>query len=66
VLALTRKNRFLELTEFIWRNAMTISKEAPVPRAFDTIVWGGLLAGTLDAVDGFAIAWYAHRSATPR
>src|SRR5215472_1169565 len=22
------------------------------PRALDTIVWGGLLAGTLDAVDG--------------
>jgi len=43
---------FLELTEFIWRNAMTISKETPLPRAFDTIVWGGLLAGTLDAVDG--------------
>jgi len=33
---------------------MSISKEAPVPRAFDTIVWGGLLAGTLDAVDGVA------------
>lgn len=33
---------------------MTILKETPVPRAFDTIVWGGLLAGTLDAVDGVA------------
>lgn len=33
---------------------MTILKEAPVPRAFDTMVWGGLLAGTLDAVDGVA------------
>jgi len=33
---------------------MTISKETTVPRAFDTIVWGGLLAGTLDAVDGVA------------
>ena len=33
---------------------MTILKETPVPRALDTIVWGGLLAGTLDAVDGVA------------
>lgn len=24
----------------------------PKPRAFDIIVWGGLLAGTLDAIDG--------------
>ena len=33
---------------------MTILKEPPVPRPLDTIVWGGLLAGTLDAVDGVA------------
>jgi len=33
---------------------MTILKETPMPRALDTIVWGGLLAGTLDAVDGVA------------
>jgi len=26
--------------------------ETQGPRAFDTIVWGGLLAGTLDALDG--------------
>lgn len=30
----------------------SISSAASKPRAFDTIVWGGLLAGTLDAVDG--------------
>ena len=33
---------------------MTIPKDTPGPRAFETIVWGGLLAGTLDAVDGVA------------
>jgi len=27
-------------------------RKGPTPRAFDTIVWGGLLAGTLDAIDG--------------
>ena len=31
---------------------LDVKSETPRPRAFDTIVWGGLLAGTLDAVDG--------------
>ena len=31
-----------------------MKSETPRPRAFDTIVWGGLLAATLDAVDGVA------------
>ena len=31
---------------------LNVRSETPTPRAFDTIVWGGLLAGTLDAVDG--------------
>ena len=29
-----------------------LGSATPKPRALDTIVWGGLLAGTLDAVDG--------------
>ena len=31
---------------------LNVKSETAAPRAFDTIVWGGLLAGTLDAVDG--------------
>lgn len=31
---------------------LSITGNSRSPRAFDTIVWGGLLAGTLDAVDG--------------
>jgi hypothetical protein len=31
---------------------LSARSETRTPRAFDTIVWGGLLAGTLDAVDG--------------
>jgi len=33
---------------------LNVRSERPTPRAFDTIVWGGLLAGTLDAIDGVA------------
>ena len=33
---------------------LDVKSETPAPRAFHTIVWGGLLAGTLDAVDGVA------------
>src|SRR5262249_56535492 len=33
-------------------NNPNVTSESPTPRAFDTIVWGGLVAGTLDAVDG--------------
>ena len=29
-----------------------LSSASPKPSAFDTIVLGGLLAGTLDAIDG--------------
>jgi uncharacterized membrane protein YagU involved in acid resistance len=29
-----------------------IARNEPAPRAFDTIVYGGLIAGTLDAIDG--------------
>jgi len=29
-----------------------LGSATPKPRALDTILWGGLLAGTLDAVDG--------------
>lgn len=31
---------------------VTTGKEVGRPRAFDTIIWGGLVAGVLDAVDG--------------
>ena len=30
----------------------SIARNGPTPRAFDTIVYGGLIAGTLDAIDG--------------
>ncbi|PYX04676.1 MAG: hypothetical protein DMG88_23915 [Acidobacteria bacterium] len=38
----------------------SIARNGPTPRAFDTIVYGGLIAGTLDAIDGvvaFGLAW---------
>lgn len=34
---------------------LNVKSETLTPRAFDTIVWGGLMAGTLDAVDGVAV-----------
>lgn len=30
----------------------SITRNGPTPRAFDTILYGGLIAGTLDAIDG--------------
>jgi hypothetical protein len=30
----------------------SIARTGPTPRAFDTILYGGLIAGTLDAIDG--------------
>ena len=33
---------------------LEVTSETPTPRAFETLVWGGLLAGTLDALDGVA------------
>ena len=30
----------------------SIARTRPTPRAFDTVLYGGLIAGTLDAVDG--------------
>ena len=35
-------------------NDLKFSSETLRPSAFDTMVWGGLLAGTLDAIDGVA------------
>jgi uncharacterized membrane protein YagU involved in acid resistance len=30
----------------------SIARTGPTPRAFDTVLYGGLIAGTLDAIDG--------------
>jgi hypothetical protein len=40
-----------------------MSKAKTKPRAFDTIVWGGLLAGTLDALD--AIVAFGFKGMNP-